>query len=184
MSNLANTVDSESTHFLNQLAGEEKIRELKVAGVKVVLVVLSSRGMVFDRAALEQKIHLTYPSSKVYFYSTLAIPLSEVAPEKIDLLIDFTGPSQRRKWFFARHLRSRTKVTVGRNAGFFRAYIYDRVFDEFKEKQLPKDLLERERFAQREVLRLAGVPLSQKGELLQDLGKEVGSEFARAQKHA
>lgn len=169
--------DSESEVFLAHLAADEKLRSEKIKDVKNVLVLFSSRAIAYDRSALQQKIHLTYPNSKVFFMTSLGISVGLPCPTSIDLMIDFTGPGQKRKFLLARKLRAITRVAVGRNAGFFRPYIYDRVFDESIEN-VPADILERERFVQRNVLRLAGIPLSQKGELLPDLGKEINAGVA------
>ena len=173
--NTASAQDTESQNFLAQLASEEQIRANKVPQVKNILVILSSRGMVFDDESLKQKILLTYPDANIYFMSTLGISIGAQPPEKLDLLIDFTGPRQRHKWFLARKLRSRVRVCVGRTAGFFREFIYDRVYDETK-VSLPKDVLVKERFVQKAVLELAGVPLSQKGTPGQDLGKVIAAQ--------
>lgn len=170
----SNVQDTETQGFLAQLNADEQVRANRVVGVKDILVIMSSRGVVFDDESLKQKILLTYPSAKVYFMSTLGIPMGEKPPQKIDLLIDFTGPGQRHKWLLARKLRSRTRVCVGRTAGLFREFIYDRIFDETK-VHLPKDLLEKERFVQKTVLELAGVPLSQKGTPGEDQGKTIAS---------
>lgn len=158
------------------LSAEEQVRANRIDNVKTILVILSARGMVFDTYALKQKILLTYPGAKVYFETTQAYPLGEKAPEKLDLVIDFTGPMQRHKWFYARALRNRARVCVGRNAWFFREHVYDRIVDESK-LELPRDVLERERMVQRAVLELAGVPLSTKGELGSDLGKKIALDL-------
>lgn len=181
MTNNENVKDKESENFLTLIGEDEKQRVEKVKNVKSVLVIFSTRAMAYDRAALTQKIQLTYPEAKVFFMTTSGLPVGLEAPEKIDLLIDFTGPGQKHKRFLARKLRSITRVAVGRNAGFFRPYIYDQIADEslaVYPKDLSRDLLTRERWAQRQVLLLAGIPLSQKGELLKDKGKEMGSYFS------
>jgi hypothetical protein len=159
--------DQETEQSLRHLKEEEKIKIHRIAGVKTVLVVISTRGMVFDRESLKQKIRLTYPEAQVYFISTLGIAVGAVAPSSIDLVIDFTGPAQRRKWFQSKQLRRRGRMVVGRNVGPYRLKIYDRVYNELDEKNLksiPKDLLAKERKVQEEVLKLAGVPLSQRGD--------------------
>lgn len=139
----------------------EAVRKSRIENVRTILVILSSKAIVFDDASLRKKIQLTYPGAKTYFMTTEAFSLGEKLPKgaKIDLLIDFTGPGMRHKWFWARALRSKTRVCVGRTAGFFREFIYDRVFKEADLQNLPRDLIERERFVQREVLALAGVPI-------------------------
>ena len=169
--------DGESTSTLQHLLEDEAIRKNRVENVRTVLVILSARSIVFDDASLRQKIQLTYPEAKVYFMTTEAHPLGEkmLSSAKIDLLIDFTGPGHRHKWFWARSLRGKSRVCVGRTAGFFREFIYDRVFKE-ADLDLPGDVIERERFVQREVLALAGVPLSPKGNMGKDQGKTIASK--------
>jgi hypothetical protein len=174
-----NTTDLESTSSLHQLQEEEQVRKSKVDHVRTILVVLSGRAIVYDDASLRQKISLTYPEAKIYFMTTKAYALGEKLPAsaKIDLLIDFTGPGDRHKWLWARQLRSRSRVCVGRPAGLFREHIYDRLSTELKIKNLPHDVLERERLVQREVLALAGVPISHKGNSGTDLGKSIASRL-------
>jgi hypothetical protein len=171
--------DFESASTLHQLEEEEKVRRHRVENVRTVLVILSGRAVVYDDASLRQKIQLTYPDAKIYFMTTEAYPLGEKIPTaaKIDLLIDFTGPRQRHKWFWSRQLRARTRVCVGRPAGFFRARLYDHLSTELTRKDLPRDVLERERLIQREVLALAGVPLSHKGISGPDQGRTIASRL-------
>lgn len=173
--------DGEATSTLQHLLEDEVIRKNKVENVRTILVILSARAVVFDDASLRQKIHLTYPEAAVYFMTTKAYAFGKVLPSnaKIDLLIDFTGPGQRHKWFWARQLRGISRVCVGRTAGFFREFIYDRVFKEVDLKELPRDMLNRERFVQREVLALAGVPLSPKGNLGTDLQKTIAAQVMK-----
>jgi hypothetical protein len=178
MSTLTSLDDVETLHHLQTLGIEERIRQHRVANVKSILVIFSSRSVAFDIDSLKQKIKMSYPEAKVYFESTLAYPMGERAPEKLDLVIDFTGPGQRHKWFYARKLRSRARVTVGRNAWFFREHIYDRIFNE-QEHELPEDLLAREKFVQKEVLELAGVPVSTQGTLGADLSKKIATKLPR-----
>lgn len=173
--------DLDSQASLQMIAEEEKIRANRIENVKTVLVIFSSRAMIFDRHSLEQKIHLSYPGSKVYFETTLGYPMGERAPKSLDLVIDFTGPMQRHKWFYARSLRNRARVCVGRNAWFFREYVYDRVFDESTLRPI-RDVLVRERAAQKAVLELAGVPVSTKGELGRDLSKKIAVSLPRLKK--
>ena len=169
--------DGESTSTLQHLLEDEAIRKNRVENVRTVLVILSARSIVFDDASLRQKIQLTYPEAKVYFMTTEAYTLGEKLPSsaKIDLLIDFTGPGHRHKWFWSRQLRGKSRVCVGRTAGFFREFIYDRVFKE-ADLKLSGDVIERERFVQREVLALAGVPLSPKGTMSKDQSKTIASK--------
>lgn len=173
--------DAESISSLKSLLAEEAIRKNQVENVRTVLVVLSGRSMVYDDASLRQKIQLTYGDAKVYFMTTDAFPLGEKLPKsaKIDLLIDFTGPGHKHKWLWSRLLRSRTRVCVGRPAGFFREFIYDRVYPETKQTDLPRDVIERERIVQREVLAMAGVPLSHQGAIGHDLGRVIAGRAAK-----
>jgi hypothetical protein len=171
--------DHESAHTLQLLQEEERIRQNRIENVKTVLVVLSGRAVAFDDASLRQKIRLTYPDAKVYFMTTEAHSMGEKIPAgaKIDLVIDFTGPGHRHKWLWARKLRARARVCVGRPAGLFREHIYDRLSTELDRKDLPKDVLERERQIQREVLALAGVPVSHKGNSVADQGRTIASRL-------
>jgi hypothetical protein len=171
--------DLESTSTLQQLLEEEAIRKNRVENVRTILVILSGRSVAFDDAALRQKILLTYPDAKTYFMTTEAYPLGEKLPKsaKIDLLIDFTGPGHRHKWFWARKLRSLSRVCIGRPAGLFREFIYDRLFDESKHPELANDVNEREREAQRQVLALAGVPVSHQGNMKRDQSYTIASRL-------
>ncbi len=171
--------DSETQALLTLLLEEqEKVRAKRVPNVRTVLVVLSSRAMVYDVEALRQKVVLAYPGAAVFFRTTKGRPVGATCPPHVDLLIDLTGPRQRQNWFYALGLRRMARVAVGRNAGLFRKRVYDpdRIFDEKSPaiaKQLPEDLLARERFVQRQVLALAGVPLAQHGDATPDLGKSI-----------
>lgn len=179
--------DPESTHFLKLLAEQEKVRDAKLAGIKTVLVVLSSRGMVFDRESLRQKVLLTYPDATVFFKNTMGLDMGAKCPSTVDLLLDLTGPGQKQGWFYARKLRGIARVAIGRNAGIFRARIYDRIFDEKRANLgltvLPLDILDRERFVQKQVLALAGVVLSQYGDTPRDKSYEIASTLPPMAKH-
>jgi len=166
------TTDPESTLFLAHMAEQEKTKGNRIPGVRTVLIVLSSAGMVFDVESLRQKILLSYSDAAVFFLTTDGQPIGSVAPAHVDLLIDFTGPGQRQGVLFAKKLRRMARVTVGRNAGFFRKRIYDRVFDEkAKAKSLAPEVLTRERQVQKEVLALAGVAFVPAGDTPPDRGK-------------
>ncbi|MBC7387229.1 MAG: hypothetical protein H7301_13840 [Cryobacterium sp.] len=169
------------TSPLTQLLQDEEIRQNRVENVRTILVVLSGRSVVYDDASLRQKIQMTYPEAKIYFVTTDAKPFGEKmsASAKIDLLIDFTGVGHGHKWFFARRMRSRARVCVGRNAGFFRAHIYDRVIADEHYVEVGQDVISRERIIQREVLAEAGVPLSHQGDLGRDLGKTIANSARR-----
>ena len=164
--------DPESKAFMQTMADQEKVRSNRVNNVRTVLVVLSTAGMVFDVEALRQKVLLTYPEAAVFFRTTQGKPVGSVTPDRVDLLIDFTGPRQRQGIFYARKLRRIARFAVGRNAGFFRKGIYDRVFDERAQaSSLPSEKLARERIVQREVLGLVGVAFVQAGDSAPDRGK-------------
>lgn len=178
MTTLTSADDVETLHHLQTLSVEERVRQNRVENVKSILVIMSSRAVAFDVDALKQKIKMSYPEAKVYFESTLAYPMGEKAPADLDLVIDFTGPGQRHKWFYARQLRRRARVLVGRNAWFFREHVYDRIFDE-NAHELPADLLHREKLVQKEVLELAGVPVSTQGNLGADLSKKIATRLPR-----
>jgi hypothetical protein len=113
----------------------------------------------------------------------LGKPLGPVAPNKVDLLIDFTGPGQRQWIFRARKLKRMARVSVGRNAGLFRKSIYTKVFDEkAMPVDQPLDVLSRERKVQREVLRLAGIAFVQAGDTPPDRGKLTPLELPPMQR--
>ncbi len=176
-------VDRESEVRLTQMAEQEQVLSHRVSGVKFVLVVLSSRGMVYDIEALRQKIVLSYPDVVVFFQSTGGTPMGPSCPQKIDLLIDFTGPGQRQGLFHAKKLRRMAAFAVGRNVGLFRKSSYDRIFDEsLTGTDLPQELLQRERYVQKKVLNLAGVAFYQAGLTLPDLGKSIALELPGMQK--
>jgi hypothetical protein len=170
--------DAESQHFLSLLADQEKLRAGRVPGVKTVLVILSSAGMVFDVEALRQKIGLTYTGATVFFRTTDGKTIGAAAPAAVDLLVDFTGPRQKQGLFYAKKLRRMARVAAGRNAGFFRKKIYDRVFDEKAQSSaLPTEMLRRERAVQKAVLASVGVALTQAGDTHPDRGKLTPMEL-------
>ncbi|MDR3606877.1 MAG: hypothetical protein P4M08_05785 [Oligoflexia bacterium] len=150
------------------------MRTRRIQGVRTVLVVLSAAGMVFDVESLRQKISSAYPEAAVFFRTTLGAPMGPISPDRVDLLIDLTGPGQRQGIFYARKLRKMAKVAVGRNAGLFRKAIYNHVFDERQQaKSLPAEKLARERVVQRAVLELVGIAFVQAGDSAPDRGKIV-----------
>jgi hypothetical protein len=177
MQNTVSGIDHQSELFLDILSRQDQVKTSRVAGVRTVLVVLSSRGMVFDMESLRQKVLLAYPEAAVFFRTTSGKSVGVAAPNRVDLLIDLTGPGQRQGWFYSRKLRSISRVAAGRNAGLFRKRIYDRVFDEKKATGLPADLLERERLVQRKVLESAGVAVAQMGDTLPDRGKSIALDL-------
>ncbi len=141
-----------------------------------MLVVLSSKAMVFDHEALRQKVVLAYPDAAVFFVTTAGNPLGIPAPRRVDLLIDFTGPGQRQPLSVLMRIKRSARIAVGRDAGFLRKRMYDRVFNE-KHVTLPVDLLERERAAQLAVLELAGIPSAQSGEGVPDQAHSIALEL-------
>jgi hypothetical protein len=175
---MTNISDPESNLFLSRMAEQEKTKGNRVPGVRTVLIVLSSAGMVFDVEALRQKVLLSYPDAAVFFLTTLGKPIGAAPPAHVDLLIDFTGPRQRQGLLLAKKLRRSARVTVGRNAGLFRKKIYDRVFDEkARASELPREVLTRERQVQKEVLALAGVAFVPAGDTPPDRGKLTPMEL-------
>lgn len=173
-----NMMDQESESCLTQIIQQEQVLGQRVEGVRFVLVILSSKGMVYDLSALRQKILLSYPDSTIFFQTTIGKFLGPASPQQVDLLIDFTGPGQREGLFHARKLRRMARFAVGRNAGFFRKRIYDRIFDECASgSDVPNEMLQRERVVQRKVLNLAGVSFMQAGETPPDRGKSIALEL-------
>jgi hypothetical protein len=165
-------IDSDTRTFIQQIELERRAQTNQFTGVKSILVVLSSKGIVFDIESLRQKVLLAYPEAAVFFLTTQGKPIGAQPPRRVDLVIDFTGPGQRQGWFYSRKLKGMARYAVGRNAGLLRKRIYDRVYDErTNPAKLPTEMLARERFVQREVLHLAGVPFSTSGDLPKDRGK-------------
>lgn len=177
--------------------GQRAILLNRFPHVHTVLVVLSAAGLVLDIPSFSQQILFAYPKASVYFVATNGKQLEtegleETAgyerpevPLEVDLVIDLTGPHQRQSWFFAKKLRQRAKFIVGRDAGFFRKKIYDRVFDEKSEPfelssgsfdELSEQLI-REREIQKKVLALAGVPWVPSGCATPDLAETIALEL-------
>lgn len=171
-------LDQDSETLLTTLQGHSGVKENEVAGVKTVLVVLSARGMPYDREALRHKIKMVYPEAAVFFENTGGKSIGAVAPDRVDLLIDFTGPGHRQRWLYSRKLRSRARFAVGRNSGFFRKKIYDRIFDEkARAAALPTDMLGKENEVHKKVLALAGIPTGPISEALPDRSKSIALEL-------
>ncbi len=171
-------IDRESEIRLTQMAEQDDIVANRLTGVKFVLLVLSSRGMVYDLESLRQKIILSYPDSAIFFRTTDGEPIGAESPKKVDLLIDFTGPGQRQGFLYAHRLRSKARFAVGRNAGWFRKRIYDRVYDETRDdSNIPDETLKKERFVQKKVLNLAGIAFVQAGDTPSDLGKTIALDL-------
>ena len=171
-------LDQESQHSFYKMTEMDQIRGNRIPGVRTVLIVLSSRGMVFDIESLRQKVLLAYPEAAVFFMTTQGKSIGTTSPRQVDLLIDLTGPRQKQGWFFARKLRSMARVAVGRNAGLFRKGLYDRIYDEkVNHSQLPEELLARERFVQKQVLSLVGIVVVQSGETPEDRSKFIALDL-------
>jgi hypothetical protein len=174
--------DSQSQDILATMNEQDRVKTSRIAGVRTVLVVLSSKGIVFDTYALRHEIRLAYPDATVFFRTTLGQAIGAPAPAYVDLLVDLTGPGQRQPWLYARKLRRGSRVAVGRNAGLFRKGSYDRVFDEKKGIELPYETLEKERIVQKKVLELAGIAFVPTGETPPDLGKTIALELPPMQR--
>jgi hypothetical protein len=149
--------------------------------VKTVLVVLSSQAQAFDMPALRNFITHAYAGTAVFFYSTSGDAMGAEAPSQVDLVIDFTPPNARQARFFAYSMKKRSRFTVGRNVGwFYRRKNFDRVYDE-KDSAIasatPTDYIQKETWAQRNVLELAGVPVIRQGGVGQDRGKDIALDL-------
>lgn len=153
-------MQNDSAFYLSMLDTQERLRSNRFAGVRTILVVLSSQGMAYDVDGLRSRIHGAYPEAAVFLMTTNGQTLGTPVQGHVDLLIDFTGPGQSQGWFFARKLRRMARFAVGRNAGIFRKRIYDRVVDEqsaANSRLKTMNTMNREREVQRLVLESAGV---------------------------
>jgi hypothetical protein len=170
-----------SQYYLELLAEQERLKSNRFAGVRTVLVVLSSSGMAYDVDGFCARIHSAYPEAAVFFMTTRGKPLGAMAQGHVDLVIDLTGPRQRQGLLFSRMLRSKARYTVGRNVGLFRKRIYDRVFDEHGQSHLARlqvmHPLAREHEVQRQVLALAGVAATPHAESAPDRGKTIALDL-------
>lgn len=144
------------------------------SGVKSVLVVLSSRAMLFDPSSLRNLISHAYPGAAVFFISTSGDSVGVEGPRNVDLILDFTEPGARQGFWFPLRLCSRGTYSVGRKGAFFRKR-YDRLFDEKADSSLSRDYIERERGVQRKVLELAGIPVVKQGGVTLDRSHEIAS---------
>lgn len=166
---------TDSQFYLDLLAQQERLKSNRFAGVRTVLVVLSSAGMAYDVDGFRSRIQGAYPESAVFFVTTRGHALGAVSQGQVDLLIDLTGPGQKQGLFFARKMRSKARFAVGRNAGFFRKRTYDRVVDDRSiQKSGP---LAHEHEVQRQVLALAGVAATPHAESARDRGKLIALEL-------
>ncbi|OFZ19729.1 MAG: hypothetical protein A2X94_16890 [Bdellovibrionales bacterium GWB1_55_8] len=176
-------IDTESERFLSQISALEFARSNHIPGVRTVLVVLSSAGMVYDLESMRQKVLWSYPDATVFFQTTDGKSVGAASPQHVDLLIDFTGRGQRQPLLHAKRLRRTTRVAVGRKTGFFRKRLYDRLLEE-KPAVGTGDAMEHERSAQKQVLALAGVVVSQSGESGPDRGRTIPRELPPMQQLA
>jgi hypothetical protein len=174
-------MQNDSRYYLELLAEQERLKANRFAGVRTVLVVLSSAGMAYDVDGFRGRIHSAYPEAAVFFMTTRGKALGAHAQGHVDLLLDLTGPGQKQGIFFARSLRSKARFTVGRNVGLFRKRIYDRTFDEFAAEVASRlqamSMLAREHEAQRQVLALAGVSAAPHAESSEDRGKSIALDL-------
>ena len=105
------------------------------------------------------------------------------APKHVDLLIDFTPPGARQSAWFAFRVRGRATRAVGRDAGwFFRRTRYDAIYNDATDSQRPSDYLDAERWAQRRVLELAGVPVVRQGGVTADRSKDIALDLPPMQR--
>jgi hypothetical protein len=184
-SEMRDEIDLESQSLLNQILEQEQVKKGRIAGVRTVLVVLSSQGMVYDVHALRHAVRMAYSDAAVFFRTTWGKNVGAASPARVDLLVDLTGPGQRAPFFYPRRLRRSAKTAVGRNSGWFgvRKRIYDRIYDEKANKgSLPVEVLDRERIVQKQVLELAGIPLAWTGETHADRGKTIALGLPPMQK--
>ena len=151
--------------------------------VKTTLVVLSSKALLFDMPGLQNLIQHAYPSSAVFFITTSGQPMGVQAPKNVDLLIDFTPPGARQSQWFAYRARGRAVRAIGRDAGwFYRKKKYDQVYCDAADLDRPQDYMDSERWAQRKVLELAGVPVVRQGGVTVDRSKDIAIELPPMQK--
>jgi hypothetical protein len=184
-SEIRDEIDLESQTLLNQIQEQEKVKKSRIAGVRTVLVVMSSKGMVYDVHSLRHAVRMAYPDSAVFFRTTSGKSIGAASPAHVDLLVDLTGPGQRAPFFNPRMLRRAAKTAVGRNSGWFgvRKRIYDKIYDEKANmSSLPGESLDRERIVQKFVLELAGIPLAWTGETGADRGKTIALGLPPMQK--
>ncbi|MEK7692093.1 MAG: hypothetical protein AAB425_13850 [Bdellovibrionota bacterium] len=156
--------------YLDPLLAKEQVAASKFENVRTVLVVISSAGMVLDRESVRHKILATYSGAAVFFMTGSGGRLGPSAPKSVDLVIDLSAPGFRHKWFLALRLNSMARFTVGRDAGLFRARVYDRIYREGKRLT---DVLVWERKVQREVFALAGIAFTPTSDVPADRAHEI-----------
>lgn len=150
-----------------------------LSDVKSVLVVLSSGAQAFDLSGLRKLVTIAFPGAAVFFISTSGDPVGVEGPYQVDLVIDFTKPHARQALFFAKKMRKRGRIVVGRAAGwFYRRKRYDRIFEELSHADRPVDFNDAEAWAQRKTLELAGVPIVHQGGVTPDRSKEIAQELS------
>ena len=155
------------------------IKQNQMERVETVLVVLSAKAIVYDMAVLRQKIRMAYLQSMVFFRTTSGAPIGPTPQqEQVDLLIDLTAPGSRQGVFLAKKFRRSARFAVGRNVGFFRKRIYDRVFDEKSHlKDLPQDSIDREAIVQAKILALAGIAMVPTSKTTEDRAHTIALEL-------
>lgn len=170
---------TDSQYYLDLLAQQERLKSNRFAGVRTVLVVLSSAGMAYDADGFRSRVQGAYPESAVFFVSTRGDALGAVSQGQVDLLIDLTGPGQKQGLLFARRMRGKARFAVGRDVGFFRKRTYDRIVEDSSVRQSHPGLgpLALEHEVQRRVLALAGVAATPHSESGRDRGKLIALEL-------
>lgn len=126
---------------------------------KWILIILSSRTMVFDVEALRHAVLKVYPEAVIFFESGSGRPVnSVVAPRKVDLTIDLTGPRERGALTSLWRKRRRTLHLIGRRGCCLREFFYH-VLAPVEKQPGVSSVLERERMAQESVLSLVAVSI-------------------------
>ena len=165
---------------MNETVSTQQSSHQPFQGIKNVLVVFSSKAQAFDEASLVSLIKHAYPGAKIFFVSTSGQVIGKKSSTRVDLVIDFTQPGARQSFMFPAKMRKKARFAIGRNAGFyFRSKLYDRVYDDKKDSTKPTDYLDGERWAQRKVLELAGVPVIRQGGVTPDRSKDIALELRR-----
>lgn len=168
--------DEESKELLRRIEQTELARARRIAGVRSVLIVLPSFGLVFDADSIRRKILHSYPDATVFFLNTNGTALGAPPPENVDLLIDLTGPGHRQALGLARKLRRMSRVAVGRKTGLLKSRIYDSIYDESAEDPHLTPAM-KELCIQKKVFGLAGVVISLSGDPLPDKSAMIPREL-------